>query len=204
MSEEHSQFNPAAMRVSAPDLRLSARAEAETQSAPVERAVTATPSSAGVAEPAGWVGAAPVLLVALLQEYALHHGPIAEIQRQRRGFHIPALLLGVGGGIVFVVCAIWMGIELASGLGATRPPHSDPLWAPGMFFGGTIALFMGFVWWTMLVDERKLVAAGEAGKADVMRRLLAAFPQLQRSNAEALLSGKAAQAIMARPANWPV
>jgi hypothetical protein len=189
MSANRSQFNPAAPRVAAPEIRFSAGAGEGIQSPPVE--------------PAGRDGAAPVLLVALLQEYAAHHGPIAEIQRQRRGFHAPALLLGGGGGIVFAVCAIWMGIELAGGLGAARLPRSDPLWAPGMFFGGVIALVMGFAWLMMLLDERKKVAAGEAGKADVMRRLLAAFPQLQGASPEALLSGKAAQTIMARPANWP-
>jgi hypothetical protein len=197
MSVERSQLNPAATQVVAPDLRLSAGAEEGTQSPPAERAITATPPSAGTGEPAGRDDAAPILLVALLQEYAVHHGPIAAIQRQRRGFHFPALLVGGGGGLVFALCAVWMGIDLASGQGVTRPPHSDPLWAPGMFFGGSIAVIMGIAWLTMLVDERKLVAAGEAGKADVMRRLLAAFPQLQGTGAEALLSGKAAQAIMA-------
>jgi hypothetical protein len=197
MSIERSQFDPAATQVAAPDLRLSVGVEEGVPSPPVERAITATPPSAGTGEPAGRDDAAPILLVALLQEYAVHHGPIAAIQRQRRGFHFPALVVGGGGGLVFALCAVWMVIDLVSGQGVARPPHSDPLWAPGMFFGGSIALIMGIAWLTMLVDERKLVAAGEAGKAEVMRRLLAAFPQLQGPRAEALLSGKAAQAIMA-------
>jgi hypothetical protein len=197
MSIERSQFNPAATQAAAPDSRLRAGAEEGAQWPPAERAITATPPSVGTGKPVGRDDAAPILLVALLQEYAVHHGPIAAIQRQRRGFHIPALLVGGGGGLVFVLCAVWMVSDLVSGQGAARPTHSEPLWAPGMFFGGSIAGIMGIAWWTMLVDERKLVAAGEAGKADVMRRLLAAFPQLQGAKAEALLSGNVSQAIMA-------
>ncbi len=182
----------------------SAHPSAPISTAPPRRsapsAVTATPLSAGSPDPAGLDGAVPALLLTLIQEYAMHHGSITEIQRKRREFHIPALLFGGGGGLVFAVCAIVMVMDLA-GLCATRPPVN---WAVGMFFGGPIALMMGFVWCVMLLEERQKIAAGEAGKADVMRRLLAAFPQLQGVRAEALLSGKAAQAIMARPANWAV
>src|ERR1700722_12093729 len=150
MSIERSQFDPTAAQAAAPDLRLSTGAEEGIQSPPAARVITAGPEDA-----------APIRLVALLQEYAVHHGPIAAIQRQRNAFHFPALLVGGGGGFVFALCAVWMVIDLASGQGVARPPHSDPLWAPGMFIGGSIAVIMGIAWWTMLVDERKLVAAGE-------------------------------------------
>ena len=104
--------------------------------------------------------------------------------------------------IAFVGFAVWMVIELAAGTIAARlrnPGH--PPWGVGMFTAAPFAL-AGFVHgWLAVVKGRK-IAAGERGKAEVIRRLLAAFPQLQGADAEALLSGKATQAIMERPASW--
>jgi hypothetical protein len=195
MSADRSQSGPERTHVIASAPHLSGQGEAGFQLPPAEGSVTATPHFAGQD------GAVPPLLLALLQEYAVHQGPIAEAQHKRRVFRIPALF-GIGGGLLFVVCFIWMALELAGGLSTTRPPRSDPPWAIGMFFGGTAAGFIGLVWVMLLLEERHKVAAGEAGKADVMRRLLAAFPQLRRDSAEALLNGQTVQAITTRPANW--
>ena len=187
MSSERPQPGPEAIRATVPIPPLSAGAGEGIQLGLDE-------APAAVA-----AGAAPALLVALLQEYAAHEGPIIEMRRQRRGLR-PTLLIVCGvGGLVFTGCLVWMVIELVTGLGSARPPRSDPPWMIGMFFGGVAALFVGLNLLMMTLDERKKVAASEAGKADVLRRLLAAFPQLQEAGAKALLSGQAAQAITTRP-----
>jgi hypothetical protein len=198
MSEERPQIDPAAIQGGAPDLRLPAGGEEGIQPVPGQSAVvTATRPAARAGDPVGPDGVAPALLVALLQEYAVHQGPIAEAQRKLREFHIQGLLMVGGGGVVFVACATWMLIAFA--VGATPTRQGPPPWLVGMIVSGTIALSMGWFWWLMFIQERRKSAAGEKGKADVIRRLLAAFPQLRGADAEALLSGKATQAIVGGP-----
>ena len=110
-------------------------AEERITTPPTDGLVTAAPHFAASPAAAEQDGAAPALLVALLQEYAEHHAPIAEARRKRRALRIPVLGAGAIGLLVFTVCAIWMVIELA-GPGAVRPPRSEPPWLIGMIFGG--------------------------------------------------------------------
>lgn len=96
-----------------------------------------------------------------------------------------------------------MVIEFAAGTIAARlsRPEHPPWGGVGMFTSAPFAL-AGFVHGWLAVVKGREVAAGERGKAEVIRRLPAAFPRLQGADAEALLSGQATQAILERPANW--
>lgn len=201
MSVESSRINGAAIRDVAPDLRLAA-VEDRMQLPPAELSASAMQLPTGATTSAVADGVAPALLVALLQEYAVHQAISVAARRERRVHRILEVLLGVGGGVAFVGFAVWMVIEFAAGtMGARLRSPEHPPWGVGMFTSAPFAL-AGFVHgWLAVVQGRK-IAAGERSKADVIRRLLAAFPQLQGADAEALLSGKGTQAIMARPANW--
>jgi hypothetical protein len=188
MSAARPQSDPAAIRGAASDFRLPADVKERVQRPPAELSASTTHPPTSASTPAVVDGVAPALLVALLQEYAIHQAPIAQIQRKRR----QCLLCGVLSGFTFLVFVVLN----VPGLAASGSELEPTLFA-GLIASGIFTPFLGFVWCAIILEERYKLKASEKGKADVIRRLLAAFPQPQGTDAKALLSGKAAQGIIA-------
>jgi hypothetical protein len=143
--------------------------------------------------------AGQLLLVALVQEYAEHHRVAREHRRDRRGLGITALVFAGVAAASLLVCGTLLVIDLIVGLNPAAPAGSA---ASGLTAGAVLpaagAGFMGLVFLMARADLRRKIEAAEAGMADVLARLCAAFPQLEASRRESLLSGALVNGITAR------